>query len=427
MKKYYLLAAMILAGSIPMWADIEDDIYYNPKQAAHKSNQLTTTKQKQSNYIADFQDMDVDAYNLRGQYYVTPVDTIGARAESEQDFKYTTQIQKFYNPTIVVDNEDILSDVLNNSYGNVTVEYNFNGVPTFGNWYMANNWSTYWNDPYLKIGIYDPWYWGPALSWSWGWGSSYWGWGPSWAWNPSWSWGWAPAWTWGPSWTWGWGPSWGWAPSYAPNHWADYRPGGNRPVGPNAGWANGGHRPNGNMANHGNVGTNVRPGVNGNNSNYNYGRQPGQGAFTSTTRPGNTNNTSGGRFNMGGSNSNANRGGYSIGNDGHRRSTSTQTGGSSNGTRQPNNNSNVSGGRQSNTGAFNYNYDNAVRSNSRTNNSESYNSRSYNSGNSNRSYNSGNSNRSSGSFNSGGHRSSGGSSGGGSRGSMGGGSRGGRR
>ncbi len=421
MKKYLLLGALFLVGSIPMLAEIEDDIYYNPKQAAHKSNQTESKKNNRSNYIANFQDMNVDDYNMRGQYYVTPIDTIGARTENEQDFKYTTQIQKFYNPTIVVDNEDLLSDVLNNSYGNVTVEYNFNGVPTFGNWYTPGSWPYLWNNLYLGVGIYDPWYWGPSLTWSWGWGSSYWGWGPSWAWNSPWSWGWGPSWSWGwgPSYSWGWGPSygWGWGSAYRPAYWADYRPGGNRPVGPNAGWSNG-HRPNGNMASHGGYVPGGNAGLNGNhNSNYGYGRQPGQGALP-TTRPGG--NSSSDRYNIGGAAS-TNRGGYTIGADGHRRTGTTQSNGSSTGNYRTQNyntgnyNTGTNSGRQNNSGAYNSN-------------------RSYNSGNSNRSYNSGNynsgnSNRSSGSFNSGGHRSSGGagSFGGGSRGSMGGGSRGGRR
>ena len=141
MKTYLLLASMVLAGTMPMMADIEDDIYYNPKNEAHKSNQTYESPKAQSNYIANFQDMDVDVYNSRGQYYSSPVDTIGAGVENAPDFVYTTEIQKFYNPTIVVDNEEILADVLENSYGNVTVEYNINGVPTFCGW--GNPW--FWN------------------------------------------------------------------------------------------------------------------------------------------------------------------------------------------------------------------------------------------------------------------------------------------
>ncbi|MFM9587593.1 hypothetical protein, partial [Streptomyces caniscabiei] len=82
--------------------------YYNPKKAEKEATQERVSR----NYIADFQDMDVDDYNRRGQYYVSPVDTIGMRAETDQDFVYTTQIQKYYNPTIVLDNVDLLTDVI---------------------------------------------------------------------------------------------------------------------------------------------------------------------------------------------------------------------------------------------------------------------------------------------------------------------------
>ncbi|MDE6811128.1 MAG: hypothetical protein K2J15_02130, partial [Muribaculaceae bacterium] len=182
-KPYFLLAVMLAAGS-SLYAEIEDDIYYNPNNAAHDSNQAVHKKNRKSNYIPDYQDIDVDSYNARGQYYSTPIDTIGARVENDQDFVYTTQIQKYYNPTIVVDNQSLLSDILANSYGNVNIEYNINGIPSFGAWWGSIWNPVYWNvglySPYYYGGYYNPWYWGPSYSWNWG---------------PSWSWGWGPSWS----------------------------------------------------------------------------------------------------------------------------------------------------------------------------------------------------------------------------------------
>lgn len=204
----------------------QDDIYYNPKKT-RKENQ----KKKPSAYIEDFSSMDVDEYNLRGAYYPTPLDTIGAGVENGEDFVYTQQIQKFYNPRIVVDNAAALSDILDNSYGNVEIYYNLQGVPTFVPIY-----SPYW---YSGWGT-DSWYWNTAPLWSWG-PSWSWGWGPSWSWGPSLSWGWGPSWSWAPSWSWGWGPSWG---NY-PGHWhaGNYRPYGHRTSPLRPGWAADTRRP----------------------------------------------------------------------------------------------------------------------------------------------------------------------------------------
>ncbi|MEZ3519347.1 MAG: hypothetical protein K1V75_05350, partial [Muribaculaceae bacterium] len=182
MRHYLLLASMLLTASTPIWGQIEDDIYYNPKKAEKEATQERVSR----NYIADFQDMDVDDYNRRGQYYVSPVDTIGMRAETDQDFVYTTQIQKYYNPTIVLDNVDLLTDVIANSYGNVNVEFNINGIPSFGPYvsYLPTAWGNWylWNSP---------------------------GWSISWGWNGPWSSPW-----WGGPWNWGYGPSWGWGPGW---------------------------------------------------------------------------------------------------------------------------------------------------------------------------------------------------------------------
>lgn len=391
------MVMMLAASFTSVYADdYEDDIYYNPKKSEKKVK-------KQSAYDPNFSNQDVDSYNLRGQYYTTPIDTIGATTSAGEDFVYTQEIQKYYNPTIVVDNADVLGDILDNSYGNVEVVYNINGVPSFSPiyYYPYSGWNISWNlwGPSVTIGWNNP-FWGP----SWSWGPS-WAWGPSWSWGPSWAWG--PSW--GPSWSWGWGPAWGpswgcgpcWRPGYA-HH--DYRPGGRVPVAPGGGWAH-----------------NTRPGNSGNHYGYGYnGNRPGGSGHHNYGRPGSSVNTGG---NNAGSGSNGNRlngylnnrgqgtgnhntvttrpsnsggGGYRVDSDGHRRSNSSSSGSGYNSNRGS---SSKGSGYNSNRGS----------SNSNSNSNRSYKSNS----NSNRSYNStrssGGSYRSSG----GGYRGGGGSRGGG--------------
>ena len=221
MKHQLLISAMLLLTPAAVYAQdyFDDDIYYNPKKSS------STSQKKKSAYIPNMADMDVDAYNRRGeQYYASPVDTIGTYVENGEDFVYTQQIQKYYNPTIVVDNADVLGDVLENAYGNVEIVIDNNGLPVFSpyygwnypyyaGWWSSPSWGLSINPWGWSIGFYDPWY--------------------SWGWRPSYAWGWGP----------GWGPGWGWGPS-CPGHpggrppMANYRPNGNRPVGPNSGWSN---------------------------------------------------------------------------------------------------------------------------------------------------------------------------------------------
>lgn len=244
MKHQLILATLLFAG-IPMayaQDSYDDDIYYNPKK--DKNQTETVSKKKQSNYIANFSDIDVDTYNRRGeQYYASPVDTIGSYVENGEDFVYTQQIQKYYNPTIVVDNADVLGDVLSNAYGNVEIVIDDAGLPIFTPYYgygwgypyswRYSNWGLNVGPWGWSVGFYDPWY-------AWNWGPS-WGWGPSWAWGPSWNWGWGPS--------WGWGPAWG-GPHHGPRpSMASWRPSGNNNVGPRPGWSHS-TRPGGNMASH---------------------------------------------------------------------------------------------------------------------------------------------------------------------------------
>lgn len=219
-----LLGLILGSGGIVSAQDIYDDIYFNPDK---ESKPLPRQKQKKtkSNYIADFGDIDVDAYNRRdGFYYGSPIDTVGASTGNGEDFVYTQKIQKFYNPTIVVDNADLLEDVLENSYGNVDVIYN--GLsPVFAPAYISYNPWPY--SYYSYSGWYSPWFWGPSWSWSY----------------PGWNWGWSWGWNypgWGPSWGWGYpGWNWGWSPEYA-HRWNErhYRPGGTGTVAARPGWSN---------------------------------------------------------------------------------------------------------------------------------------------------------------------------------------------
>ena len=144
MKKLLVSLAMVAVVLPVTWAqDDYDDIYYNP-------NKKEKSEKKKSNYISNFSEMDVDEYNRRGFYYESDVDTIGARVENQEDFVYTQQIQKYYNPTIVVDNADVLEDILENSYGNVDIVIE-NGNPYFSSVYTGSyGWYNYYYDWYVR-------------------------------------------------------------------------------------------------------------------------------------------------------------------------------------------------------------------------------------------------------------------------------------
>lgn len=365
----YSIALMAMAAPFVANAQEFDDIYYNPKK--DKTVNQTKTK-KQSNYIKDFSSIDVDQYNRRGQYYASPIDTIGAKAESDEDFVYTQQIQKYYNPTIVVDNADVLADVLNNSYGNVEITFD-NGVPMFSPYY-SYGWP-YYNSYYG----WNSWNygWGPSWSWSWNWGPS-WAWGPSW----NWSWNWGPSWGWGPSWSWGWGWNnpwdWGWGPGWGPSWghvpgrpYADYRPGGRLPNRPGSNWAsntrpggnyNGGHSAAGGGYRPTNSGVNNRP----NNSNSVFGGSATNHHRTYGTANGNTGTHS---TNAGNSQS-GNRNSYTINSNGHRTYNNSST---------LNNNTNNSNNNHRQT-TNNNSYNNSTRNNNYNYNSNSSRGGSFGSG-----------------------------------------------
>lgn len=290
-NKYYLALIVILTmGGNMLAQDFFDDIYYNPKKdksvttaSVVPQNTSRVVEQRQSNYIADLGNMDVDTYNRRGsQYYISDIDTIGNTVSNAEDFVYTQEIQKYYNPTIVVDNAAALGDVLSNAYGNVDIIINNNGYPVFGPYYG-------WNWPYYSS-VWNPWNWGISIG-GWGWSL---GWYDPWY---SWNWGWSPGW-WNPGPVWGPGfrPGPGWGPGPGPI--ASWNPGAGRPIGPRPGWSlstqHKGNlpmqsRPGGNFAPGNNRGgahrvggsvggnpTGVRPsGVVNNNGRWEYNRNPG--------------------------------------------------------------------------------------------------------------------------------------------------------
>lgn len=239
MKKIFWVLAMATISFGVIYADdYGDDIYYNPNK--EKKVEIVESQEYET---GDFiNGRDVDEYNRFGGYYESDIDTIGNNVGNAEDFVYTKQIQKYYNPTIVVDNMEVFEDVMSNSYGNVEIVVNA-GVPTIATWYT----------PY-----YSPYYaWGwPYSGWSY-WNSWRWSWGPTWAWNSMWydPWYYDP---WYPCWepTWHPGP----AHPHGVGHFADYRPHGNSTNRVGGGWANstrnnyGSHRVSGNVgSNRGNA------------------------------------------------------------------------------------------------------------------------------------------------------------------------------
>lgn len=231
-------------------------------------------------------DMDVDAYNRRGQFLVAdsvPADSLDALLDS---YAYTRRIEKFSNPDIVngSGNQALIDSYYSQPATDINV-YVVNASPwatwPYSSWYSpwynwyGPSWSWSWN-----MGWYDPWY-----SWSWGWGPGYW---------PGYAPGWGPAW--GPS----WGP--GWHPAPGPGHWAGNSTGGSRPHNPAGGSSTIGRRPGaisagasvarpGNMGNNRYNGTvspaypNSRPASTGTSGSNGLNLNRGRNNSTSTSTP----------------------------------------------------------------------------------------------------------------------------------------------
>lgn len=327
MKRIVLLASVLSFAIAPMLADnvYEDDIYYNPK----KDKALKYKKLKKNNYIANMADMDVDEYNGRGHYTPMPSDTIGGKTENGEDFVYTQQIQKYYNPTVVIDNADQLGDILSRSYGNVNIVVDCDNI-MFEPWYRG----------YPSYAFYSPFT-------RWGFGNYYWGAGPGLTWGISWCDPWFVnpiynPWAW--NWAWNWGPA--WYPARPGWDYPRYTPYGNRRSGIGGNWARG--NAGGNYRgsyNKGSMTAAGRPGTTGNRRMFNSISSPNAVVNNGTaTRPGN------------------NRG-YYINQQGHRVTNPATTTRPSNTTNSSRNyyNSNRSGShgnhRESNVPKHYYNYD----------------------------------------------------------------------
>lgn len=279
--------------------DIYDDIYGSsePQKSVPKPQPTAPA----SYPAADTYNFDsgstrsVDEYNRRGIF--APADTTVSdamqRADSlaAVDFNCTRQIERYYNPDVVVGSSDAdLAQLYYSQPANINIIINTPGYYDWG-----------W--PYYSP--YSPWGWSYSSYWGWNsyWGPSWnWAWGPGWGWGPSWSWGWGSGWGWGPGWDWGpgWGP--GWSRPYNPRHpgaLAHNRPGygggqsassGRRPGAvntgssyhgqSNAGWNGGnGNRP---TANGTSGSTSLRPGASGNRPGQTASSNPSTSA---TVRP----------------------------------------------------------------------------------------------------------------------------------------------
>lgn len=219
-----LAIALSAAASLSAQGYYDDDIYFNPNKdkdrnvEAAKKAASRQTQRTANGYIitrvADYPAADtyaaegsstrsVDEYNRRGVFArpdttATLPDSIKAAA----DFAYTRQIERYYNPDIIISSDD--PEIVELYYAQPAEVNIYVNTPGYG----------YWGYPYYA-GWYDPWYWGTSLWYPY--------WGPSW----SFSWGWGPGWGWGPYWGWSspiWGPAWGWGWTSPGHGWGAARP-----------------------------------------------------------------------------------------------------------------------------------------------------------------------------------------------------------
>lgn len=305
-----LLAAALLIGSGYAYAQgyDDDDIYYNPAKAkATKpvtkqgpSQSATTTADYPAadtyTYNGSGLNVDIDTYNRRGTF--APDTAVSMQQESTSNFEYTQQIERFYNPRVVIESPD--AEVARYYYAEPSADVN-----------IIINTPGYWGYPYYAYSPYyysSPWYWGTPRSW-WYYNSWYY---DTWAWGPYWNWG--PSWAWGPSWGWGgyYHPIWHPSHSHHPT-WAN-RPSGNVRPGYRPGSSRGRYSYS-TGGNYGNTRPSFRP---GSSSNY----RPSAGSSPSY-RPGQSNgNSSGYRSGNGTGRSNGSNS-YSRPNNNSNRSSSS--------------------------------------------------------------------------------------------------------
>ncbi|MCM1518253.1 MAG: hypothetical protein NC117_06415 [Pseudoflavonifractor sp.] len=239
MKKAFIVATFAVIGlsSVSAQSYYDDDIYFDESKVKAKKKSTESKPVSESagqnaayysNYrVADYPAADtytvtstgpvrdVDEYNRRG---VTAQPADSASSEQSADFAYTRRLEKFHNPSIIIDSDD--PELVEYYYTSAAPDVTINiGTPSYYGSYIGSYW--------------DPWY---SPSWSWGYGWNSW-WGPSWSfgwnswWGPAWGYYPYPSWGWGPAYYPGWGPAWSWAP-VAPRPHRPTSPGGWQTVGP---------------------------------------------------------------------------------------------------------------------------------------------------------------------------------------------------
>lgn len=303
-KKSLMLAMLVGVASVAVAQDIYDDIYYNPKtdnKVKQVEKKVTQSSAAPAQYPAadtynydSGSTMDIDAYNRRGVFAVDTVSTAAGSEDETSDFACTRKIERFYNPDVIVENNDpnLAKVYYAEPQPSVNIIINSPGYWGWGNpYYSYWGWnypyySTYWgwNSPFY----YASWY-GPSWSWTWGWGPGWGGWGPGYGWRPGWG-------AWGPGWG---GYAWGWSRPNNPRHpsaWQANHPGYGRPGGGNntIGQRPGvnSQRPGGNNIGGGSRPGNERPGVrpDGINNTVRPGAGTGQRPAASAAPGANQNN-----------------------------------------------------------------------------------------------------------------------------------------
>ncbi len=171
-KRLAVLLSVLCAVSMVTVAQDYDDIYFNSSKTKKKETKKKDNKnQLESDYYKfsdndDFVEIennrDVDEYNRR---YVTRDTTQidSAMVDDYADFAYTDRIQRFHNPSVVDEANDIeLAELYNDSKASsVTVIVSPNTLSPNWAWSVGyNNWIYGWSSP-----VYSPWY----YDWTWGW------------------------------------------------------------------------------------------------------------------------------------------------------------------------------------------------------------------------------------------------------------------
>ncbi|MDE7410721.1 MAG: hypothetical protein K2M94_01625 [Paramuribaculum sp.] len=337
--------ATIIIGSTGFVSaqDYEDDIYYNPDKKAKSVTVKPSVQNNQYNAQTAVQDypaadtytpalssgskIDVDTYNRRGMFASdnTQSTKSSSTTQTRESFAGTRNIERFYNPDIIVSsNDEELAELYYSEPSTTNLTIN---VVTPDYWgYPYSGYSPFWNvwNYPRSSWYYNNWYYN---NWAWN----------NWNWGPSWSWGWSPSWSWG----WGYGPSWSWYPGHSHHYYPSWT---HRPVVNNrpSGNIRPGYRPSGNQTvgnrPSGNVRPGYRPGYNNthtgtatsgsSSSGYRSGYRT-SGNSSSVTTPPSNNSSSGYRSGYRSNNSSSSSSGSSYRNSSSGSSYRSGTSGSS--------------------------------------------------------------------------------------------------